>query len=211
MKSLRTFLIALAVLILPGAALADDTAAAQAFIKREHTAIESLLRQSSSSARDAQITAKLDTFVDYDEVTRRAFGQPCHPSLGKCQNHWGELNAAQKAEVRGLLKQLVEKNYRKNLKKTLDYQITYRGARPSRTGDAKIRTSAKSKKKPRDPAVQVDYMVRKTGGKYQVVDIVTEGSSLTKNYYRQFHKMLIDPNKGYPHVVKKLKKKIQKT
>ena len=42
------------------------------------------------------------------------------------------------------------------------------------------------------------------------VDIVTEGSSLTKNYYDQFHKFLTTPGQGYPHIVKKLNEKIAK-
>jgi ABC-type transporter MlaC component len=58
--------------------------------------------------------------------------------------------------------------------------------------------------------VQVDYVVKPEGSAYRVVDIVTEGSSLTKNYYDQFHKMLTTPGQGYPHVVKKLNEKIAK-
>jgi len=44
----------------------------------------------------------------------------------------------------------------------------------------------------------------------RVVDIVTEGSSLTKNYYDQFRKKMDDPNEGYPNIVQKLKDKIAK-
>jgi phospholipid transport system substrate-binding protein len=125
-------------------------------------------------------------------------------------NHWAELTDQQKAEVTGLLKQLVEKNYKKNLIKTLDYEVTYKGTKDVAGGDAKIRTEAKSKLKPRDPAVQVDYVVKGASNGYKVVDIVTEGSSLTKNYMDQFHKMLITPGQGYPHVVKKLNEKVAK-
>jgi hypothetical protein len=39
---------------------------------------------------------------------------------------------------------------------------------------------------------------------------VTEGSSLTKNYYTQFDKMLSTPDQGYAHVVKKLRDKLAK-
>ena len=33
---------------------------------------------------------------------------------------------------------------------------------------------------------------------------MTEGSSLAKNYYDQFHRMLTNPEQGYPQIVKKL-------
>ena len=43
-----------------------------------------------------------------------------------------------------------------------------------------------------------------------MVDIVTEGSSLTKNYYDQFLRMLTTDGQRYPHIVKKLSEKIAK-
>jgi ABC-type transporter MlaC component len=207
MKRLRFALVLLASLAFAPAASADE--GAQRFVQTEHAKLEALLRQPASPARDGQVTHTLDTMVDYDELARRAFGQPCPPTHSACVNHWGELTEQQRTEVSTLLKKLVEKNYRKNLIKTLDYEVIYRGQKEV-AGDAKIRTEAKSKLKPRDPAVQVDYVVKPIGAGYRVVDIVTEGSSLTKNYYDQFHKMLTTPGQGYPHVVKKLNEKITK-
>jgi ABC-type transporter MlaC component len=43
-----------------------------------------------------------------------------------------------------------------------------------------------------------------------VVDIVTEGSSLAKNYYEQFRKKMDNPGEGYTNIVQKLKDKIAK-
>jgi len=207
MKRMRFALVLLATLAFAPAASADE--GAQKFVQTEHVKLEALLRQPASAARDGQVTHTLDTMVDYDELARRAFGQPCPPTHSSCVNHWAELTEQQRTEVSALLKRLVEKNYKKNLIKTLDYEVTYRGQKEV-AGDAKIRTEAKSKLKPRDPAVQVDYVVKPTGPGYRVVDIVTEGSSLTKNYLDQFHKMLTTPGQGYPHVVKKLNEKINK-
>ena len=107
----------------------------------------------------------------------------------------------------GLLRRLVEKNYRKNLSKTLDYDVAYQGASPS-GGDSAVHTEATSVSKPRDPAVLVDYVVHGAPGSFHVVDIVTEGSSLTKSYYDQFHRMLTNPDQGYAYVVKKLNDKL---
>jgi phospholipid transport system substrate-binding protein len=189
-------------------AAADDPAA-QSFVEKQHDQITGLLRQPASAGRDAQINHTLDTMVDYDELTHRAFGSPCPAAEPGCENHWAELKPEQQAEVTAKLKQLVQKNYKKNLIKTLDYDITYKGSKDS-GADTRIRTEAKSKLKPRDPAVQVDYVVRPANGAYHIVDIVTEGSFLTKNYYDQFHKMLTDPTKLYPHLVQKLDEKIAK-
>ncbi len=217
MMKLRTFFSSAALMsglvvmgALPGTASADEASDAQAFVQTQHGKISTLLRQPASGSRDAQINSALEGFVDYDEVTRRAFGEPCPPAIAGCTDHWTQLTDAQKTEVRGLLKQLVEKNYRKNIVKTLDYDVSYKSAKIGALGDSRIRTEAQNKLKPRDPAVQVDYFVHAQTGGLKVVDIVTEGSSLTKNYYDQFHKMLTTPGQGYPYIVKKLNEKIAK-
>lgn len=181
---------------------------AQAFVEQEHGRLATLLRQPAAQSREASISQELDRMVDYDELARRTFGKPCPPSISQCQNHWDSLNDEQKREVTGLLKKLVERNYRKTLTKTLDYDIAFVGSRPLATGDTKIRTEAKSKVNPREAPVTVDYVVIGQAGNYRVADIVTEGSSLTKNYYEQFHKMLNTPGQGYAHVVKRLNDRI---
>jgi len=188
---------------------ADELADAQKHVEKQNDTISRLLKQPASPTRDAQINGTLDGYVDYDELTRRAFGDPC-PTPKACTNHWGTFSEAQKTQVRDLLKKLVEKNYRKNLIKTLDWDVAYKGAREGKSGEARVRTEAKNKVKPRDPSVQVDYVVRSAGGTFKVVDIVTEGSSLTRNYYAQFNRMMSTPGQGFPYVVKKLTDKIAK-
>ena len=70
-----------------------------------------------------------------------------------------------------------------------------------------MRTEAKSKAQVRDAAVQVDYVILTMGDRYKAVDVVTEGSSMTKNYYDQFNRMLTTPAQGFPYLVQKLKDK----
>jgi phospholipid transport system substrate-binding protein len=185
-------------------ASADDP---QGFIQHQHAKLEHLLRTPDSPARDVQVNEALDGFVDYGELTRRAFGEPCPSSVPACEDLWSGYSGAQKQELQDLLGQLVRKSYRKNLTKTLDYDVEYRGSHDS-AGDTRVQTEAKSKTKPRDPAVRVDYVVKQTSAGYRVVDIITEGSSLTKNYYDQFRKKMHDPAQGYANIVLKLREKI---
>jgi len=206
-RRVASLVAALAVALAASPAQADD--GAQTFVQQEQQKLTVLLHQPASAARASQIEHELDQMVDYDELARRAFGEPCPPAIPSCTDHWksGELNDASRAEVTGLLKKLVVKNYQKNLEKTLDYDVSFRGAKDAGS-DTKVRTEAKSKTKPRDPAVQVDYVVQNQNGHFKVVDIVTEGSSLTKNYFDQFDKKLKDPNLGYANIVAKLREKI---
>jgi phospholipid transport system substrate-binding protein len=190
----------------PGLAEGDD---AQSFIQHEHQHLTRLLREQPTPQRDSELGKALSGFVDYDELTKRAFGQPCPAAEPGCDDIWSGYSEDQRAEVRGLLEQLIRKNYERNLKKTLDYDVSYRGARQA-GGDTKVMTEAKSRNNPREEPVRVDYVVKYTGHGLKVVDLVTEGSSMTKAYYDQFRKKMHDPQEGYPNIVQKLKEKISK-
>lgn len=190
-----------------GAGAADQNP--QTFVEQEHHRVEQLLRSPESPARDAQIQRALGEFVDYGELTRRAFGEPCPSEEPSCEDLWAGYADDQRTELRDLLEQLVRKTYQRNLTKTLDYDVTYRGSREA-GGDTRVMTEAKNRNKPRDPAVRVDYVVKDTPLGPKVVDIVTEGSSLTKNYYHQFRKKMNNPAEGYPNIVQKLREKISK-
>jgi ABC-type transporter MlaC component len=190
-----------------------DVDAAKAFVKEKHSNIKELVEKGSPSEK---VKEAMGGMVDYDQLAKRTMGSPCPPAVPQCTNHWDgdaskdvpALTAEQKKEVTDLLKNLVEKNLQKNLNKTRDFDVSYSGAKDVGENVSKIKTEAKSKVKPRDPAVQVDYVILGTGDKYRVIDIVTEGSSMTKNYYDQFHRMLTTEGQRYPYLVQKLKDKI---
>ena len=212
-RVLRPFALA-AVLVLPAlTALTPATASADAgakgFVENTHAKFNALMNQPASAARETQITAQMDAAIDYDVLARRTFGDPCPTGVKSCTNHWKDLSDAQKAESRDLLKKIVQKNYRKNLTKTLNFTVSFENATDS-NGDSRVRTLAKSKTDVREAPVTIDYIVAGAGGSYHIVDIITETSSLAKNYYTQFHKMLITDGQGYPYVVRKLNEKLAK-
>ncbi len=182
-----------------------DADGAKTFVEREHTQLKKLVE---TNATDGDVSKAIDGMVDYDGLAKRTLGSPCPPSVPSCVNHWNDLSAEQRTEVTGLLRRLVEKNYHKNLTKTKEYDISYKGSKEAGENLSKVKTEAKSKANPRDPAVQVDYVILGGGDKYKVVDIVTEGSSMTKNYYDQFHRMLTTDGQKYPYLVQKLRDKI---
>ena len=201
----------LAILPFSLAVAASASALAQTpddYVKTEHVKLETLLKQPESTSKDSQIATTLDAMVDYDALTKRTFGEPC-PTAG-CVDHWAALSPDQQTEMRALIKQLVQKNYKKNLKRTLNYNITYSGSAPAGSS-FQVHTEAKSTVDLREPSVYVDYVLEgSNGGPYHVIDIVTERSSLTKNYYDSFHKYLTTPAQGYPYLKQKVVDKIAK-
>jgi ABC-type transporter MlaC component len=187
----------------PSTAYAGE-AEAQGMVESRHAKLAQLLKQPESAARNAQVDAELSAMVDYAELTRRIFGSPCPAAVPSCTNHWNELNPTQQARMQELFTRLVQKSYRKNLVKTLDYDVAYRSTKTTAAGEVKVRTEAKSKSRPRDPAYMVDYLVLGS----QVVDIVTENSSMVKNYNDQVHRTLINPQQGFKHLETKLQEKV---
>jgi phospholipid transport system substrate-binding protein len=195
-------------------AAAADVAGAETFVKAEHGELKKLV---DAQAPDDQVRARIDQMVDYDELARRTMGKPCPQGVSACKNHWDELSGEQQRELSTHLRKLVEKNYRKNLRKTRKYEVTYTGAREQGENVSRIKTKAArscseacTPEEKREPPVLIDYVILGTGGGYKVVDIVTEGSSMTKNYYDQFHRMLTTDGQGYPYLIQKLKDKIAK-
>ncbi len=178
------------------------------YVKSQHTKLEGLLRQPDSSTKDTQISATLDSMIDYDALVKRTFGEPC-PVAG-CTDHWThDLSADQRIEISGLIKTLVQKNYKKNLNRTLNYAINYTGS-GNVGSDIQVHTEAKSKTDTREPSVFIDYVLENAAGSYRVIDIVTERSSLVKNYYDAFHKYLTTPGQGYPYLKQKVVDKTSK-
>ncbi|MGH7280169.1 MAG: MlaC/ttg2D family ABC transporter substrate-binding protein [Polyangiaceae bacterium] len=187
-----------------GSTAQADDASALAFVQKEAAAMEASLR--ANQGDNAQ-NALIDSFVDYDEFARRSLGQPCPPAVPGCTNWNAKLTPEQQANMRRLLRLVLQKSYKRTIKKTLDYNLTYKSVKASPLGDNRVRSLAQSKVNPRDPEIQVDYNVRATGDP-KVVDMVAEGASVTKNYYDSLNKKL--SNEGYDAAVTMLTNKINK-
>jgi ABC-type transporter MlaC component len=180
-----------------GPAFAEE---AHEFVQGGQGVVTNLLKQPQSGARDAQIRNQLATMIDYDEMTKRSF-----------RDHWTrDLSPDQQSEVAGLLRQLIERNYKCNLQKTLNYSISFKGQKDV-NGEWRVRTDAQNTKNNREPPVRVEYQVREVNGKKMTVDIITENSSLVRNYGDQFDLMLSRPDQGWDYLVRKLQRKINTT
>ncbi len=206
-RSLRALFLAAALALVSSLAPAGDEPAAAYFVMQHHETLLRTLRLPVSPGRDGKLDEAMGTLIDFDDLVARAFGEPCPQGASKCTNHWAELAPKQRDEVRDLLRKLVRKQYKKNLEKTTSYKLTMQGTKPM-GGSIRVRTEAASTTDAREAPVRIDYFVVDTKG-LRVVDVALEGSSLTKNYYEQFHKMFLNKDQGYPHIVKKLREKLQ--
>lgn len=184
---------ALTLTALPGAAFAGVSA--QEFIQDRQAKVTDLLKKPASSARDEQIAAVLDGMLDYDRLAREALSQ-----------HWANLEESQRKEFTELLKKLVQRNYERNIKNIQGYSVEYLGETAADGSAVIVRTRAASKKNRREPPVEIDYRLEQVGDEWRVCDIVTEGSSLVRNYRSQFNRII--KKDGYDALVKRLQEKI---
>lgn len=199
----RAFAVLGTVLFMGTTAFADGAGSLK-FVQDKSAAMTASLKANQG---DSATNTLIDQFVDYDTFAQRSLGHPCPPAVPGCVDRWAALTPAQQTEMTSLLRQVLQKSYRKTIKKTLDYNLTFQNQNNSKLGDFTVRSLATSKTNPRDPEIRVDYFVRASGDP-KVVDMIAEGASVTKNYYDALNKKIA--NEGYPAAVKMLQDKIAK-
>lgn len=192
---LKVLFVAVLGLALPLPAFASDSNA-ESFVKSKHAELSALLSQPATAANEKQIQGVFDRLLDYDSLAKESLHE-----------YWGERSDAEKKEFRDVLERLVRGAYRKNLRKTLDYDIEYRGSDKAQQGYL-VRTVAKSRSSQREDPVSIDYLLHKVDGQWRVYDIVTEGSSLVQNYRSQFRRVI--KKKGFEELMRRMKAKLEK-
>jgi phospholipid transport system substrate-binding protein len=170
---------------------------AQSFIQTRQNEVTALLHQGASSQRDKKISAVLDVMIDFRELAKRSLA-----------GHWDEFSDAQRKDFTDVLRQLVQRNYERNIKNILDYKIEYLGEEGSEGDAVLVHTKASSKTDEREDPVTIDYRMAQAGEAWRVVDIITEGSSLVNNYKNQFHKVI--QKDGIDALLKRMKDRLAK-
>jgi phospholipid transport system substrate-binding protein len=174
-----------------GAAQAES---AQRFIRTKHDKVRAVLRKPDTPKRADELTELLGEFLDYDRLAKL--------SLDK---EWGKRTPKERDQFVSLLRQLVERQYQRNMESTLKYKVSWVGTEPIETG-VKVKSSAKSVKKKRQPPVTIDYSMSPAGEEWKVFDIFTDDVSLVKNYKRQFRRVIAD--EGWNGLIDRMEKKL---
>jgi len=180
----------------PAQAHAQATpAAAQQFLEGRHQAVQSLLRRPASPQRNQALAAAIEGLLDYDDLAREALGSA-----------WDEHSADERHAFADLLKQLVQKNYERNLQNTLDFRVTYEDAQAD--ADAVVvRTEARSRTNRRAPPVSIDYRMHLANGAWRVIDISTDGASMVQSYRRQFRRII--SREGWDGLLSRMRSRLE--
>jgi phospholipid transport system substrate-binding protein len=187
---LRSVLFVLAALLLATPAWA---AGAEDYLKAKQQELTSVVQQPKSAESDAELQRKFDALLDYATLARDSLGE-----------EWGKLDAAQQSEFQSLLRTLVQRAYTKNIRETLDYDVSFGGEMDAKAGKL-VKSVATHKTDKRKEPIQIDYLVHQVDGQWRVMDIITEGSSLVANYRGQFKKIIAE--KGVSGLLERMRQK----
>lgn len=182
-----------------GTANAAAEGAATASVRKANQTLSELLRKKADpgsaeeKALTKEVTSRLSTFLDVDELGRRAL-----------KDHWAKLTEEQKKEFSKLLRELVEANYVKALRSQLEYAVTYVGETPKDSG-VSVATEVRSTKNGRKQTMSIDYVLHENANAWRVFDLVTDGVGLIENYRSQFNKVIA--KEGVAGLLDRMRKK----
>jgi phospholipid transport system substrate-binding protein len=185
--------------------LLSQTARAQgspkSTLETTNAQINSLLRKTVAAGSAAEKKQKdeikriINNFLDYTELGKRGLG-----------DNWEKRSSTEQKQFVDLLRDLIERNYVKQLRGNLDYQVAY--TNEELTGDEALVTSMvkSAGKDGRNFETRIDYKLKKKSGKWLVFDVITDEVSLVQNYRAQFNKIIA--KESYEALVKKMKSKL---
>ncbi len=169
--------------------------AAEKYIRTKHDDVRTVLRKPDSPKRAAELTEVLGEFLDYEAIARQSL-----------DTEWNKHSKQEQDQFVSLLRQLVERQYQRNMETTLDYDVKWVGSEALPSNSALVKSSARSKKKKRTPAVEIDYSMSPQKTDWSVFDITTDGVSLVKNYRRQFRRII--SSEGWDGLVGRMERKL---
>jgi phospholipid transport system substrate-binding protein len=197
-----SLLLSLFIAMVPAVALAAPTGPL-ATLKAKNGEVDRLLHQKvtvgspeEKKVKD-EIKVMAGTLFDYQELAKRAM-----------VDHWDTLTPAQRTEFVATLRELIERNYVRQLKSNMDYQVTYKGEEQA-GAEATVTSVVKVKTKGKSTDAEIVYkMLRPQAADAQwlVYDVITDEVSLVRNYRNQFGKIINE--KGYAELIRKMKSKL---
>jgi phospholipid transport system substrate-binding protein len=171
-------------------------------LKKANKKIEKLLDKKVSKGseeekkRDEKIKKVVDGFLDFKTLAKRSMGK-----------HWNERTDEEQKEFSKVFRELLQKNYLKQIHEKSDYEMIY-DSEEIEENKAVVNTTIKAKnKKGEEAETSVVYKLRKSKNKWLVIDIETDEVSLVQNYRSQFNKII--KKDSYEVLIDKIRKKIE--
>ena len=147
-----------------------------------------------AEAKNSEVQKIVGGFLDFEELARRSLSR-----------HWEKLTAKQRTEFIKTLRELVERNYIKQLYGQPDYDL--RLEREEREGsEATVWGTLHAKSKGKKVTMALEYKLLKKNNRWVVYDVITDDLSLLENYRAEFNKVIA--RESFDALLGKMKKKL---
>jgi phospholipid transport system substrate-binding protein len=184
----------------PGEPAADTGLGPMDELKRANAQLKKQLGNRKPSwspeaqARNVEIKKIVGSFLDFEELARRALIR-----------HWDGLNAKQRTDFVRTLRDLVERNYVRQLYGQPDYELKL-DKEELAGGEAKVQGSLRASAKGKNVTMSLEYKLVKKQNKWVVFDVVTDELSLLENYRAEFNKVIAKDS--FEVLLSRMKKKL---
>jgi len=185
----------------PAAAAPPPPGSPMADLKKSNAQLEKVLHKNvpnwtpEAELERAEVRKLVGGFLDYGELARRALAR-----------HWDTLTPKQHEEFTETLRQLVERNYLRQVHGNANYNIKFEKeekAGNEATVDATLHTISRGKK----VDIALEYKLLGKEGKWAVYDVLTDEQSMLENYRAEFNKIIAKD--GFDALLKRMKKKLE--
>jgi len=181
-----------AVFLLAILTAATAAAAPLDVIRDKYDGIKTLVSKNlDRKSFDDAVRKELDTFVDYEELSKRTLG-----------DNWNKLKPKDRQRFVAGFKQMIQRSYIKKFDPSAQFTLEIDPA-VDKAADGSV--IVKSKVKAGKSEAAVNYSFHQVKGKWMAFDVIIDDVSMMKNYRRQFNK--IWETEGFDGLMAKIDKK----
>jgi phospholipid transport system substrate-binding protein len=183
-----------------GPATPPAGASPSADLKKTNAELKRLLQRQKPSwspeaeLKNTEVRKVVDGLLDFEELGRRALVK-----------HWDSLSAKQRSEFVATLRQLVERNYLKQVYGQPDYDIKF-GEEKVTGKEASVLATLQATRRGKKVNMALEYKLVYKPGRWVVYDVVTDDLSLLENYRAEFNKIIA--KEGFAKLLERMKKKL---
>ncbi|HEX7505719.1 MAG TPA: ABC transporter substrate-binding protein [Polyangia bacterium] len=172
-------------------------------LKKSNAALRKLFQKSPPSwspehdAKRSEMRKIVSGFLDFEELAHRSLAR-----------HWDGLVPKQRIEFVGVLRDLIERNYIKQVHGQPNYDLRFRKEAIT-DGEATVDSTLDSSHDGKKISVEMEYKLLYKGGRWLVYDVITDEQSMLENYRAEFNKIIT--KESFDALLKRMKKRLEKS
>jgi len=171
-------------------------------LKKSNAALKKLFAKSAPSwspeydAKRSEMRKIVAGFLDFEELAHRALAR-----------HWDGINPKQRTEFVGVLRDLIERNYVKQVHGQPNYDLHF--SKEAITGsEATVAANLDTANQGKKVTVEMEYRLLYKGDRWLVYDVITDEQSMLENYRAEFNKIIT--KESFEALLKRMKKRLEK-